>query len=250
VELFKTNTNMPALYYSIEKNGSHFIFLGGEAKGLNAELGTEQLTWLENQLKEISAKSPEGPIYLFLHQSLKNTVSGSLPGQGWDGVNQDTKLRNLLNKYPQAIMFSGHSHWELDSNQPMYDGKDSGATFFNTASVGYLWTDAQTGKEGSQGYYVEVYQDKLLVRGRDFVTGEWVTGAQFIVDLSEKIASAPEETETSENPAETTKPGDGEENNIPKTTDSNILKYIMLIAIALPCMLVFRRYSKKIFVKK
>ena len=39
---------------------------------------------------------------------------------------------------------------------------------------------------GSEGYYVRIYKDKLAVLGRDFVTGEWVSSAQFIVNLSTK----------------------------------------------------------------
>ncbi|MOA53738.1 hypothetical protein D3C78_1772400 [compost metagenome] len=53
---------------------------------------------------------------------------------------------------------------------------------FNAASVGYLWTDEDEHKEGSQGYYVEVYQDRVLVKGRDFKRSQWVEAAQFQVN--------------------------------------------------------------------
>ncbi|MNW66289.1 hypothetical protein D3C74_447440 [compost metagenome] len=53
---------------------------------------------------------------------------------------------------------------------------------FNAASVAYLWTDEDEHKDGSQGFYVEVYRDHVLVRGRDFTRGEWVEAAQYRVD--------------------------------------------------------------------
>jgi hypothetical protein len=48
--------------------------------------------------------------------------------------------------------------------------------------VGYLWTDDDTELVGSQGYYIEVYDDYVLVRGRDFVNKEWVSNAQFMLN--------------------------------------------------------------------
>lgn len=42
-------------------------------------------------MAEITAKDLNKPVFVLLHQSFYNTVAGSLPGQGWDGVsNEDT----------------------------------------------------------------------------------------------------------------------------------------------------------------
>ncbi|WP_345773390.1 hypothetical protein [Paenibacillus sp. 19GGS1-52] len=54
---------------------------------------------------------------------------------------------------------------------------------FNSASVAYLWTNEDEAKIGSQGYYVEVYSHKVVVRGRDFKTGSWVESAEYEVSL-------------------------------------------------------------------
>lgn len=49
-------------------------------------------------------------------------------------------------------------------------------TILNTAAAAYLWNDAciatDMGVESSQGYYLYAYEDKVLLRGRDFVTGQ------------------------------------------------------------------------------
>ena len=61
---------------------------------------------------------------------------------------------------------------------------------------------------GSEGYYIRVYEDKVAVLGRNFVTGEWVSSAQFIVSLSEndgseETTSAADETSNTPTPDET-----------------------------------------------
>ena len=94
-------------------------------------------------------------------------------------------------------MFNGHSHWTLDADNSIYAPKNS-AAIFNTASVSYLWQsyDLPTGErlEGSQGYYVKVYSDSVVVLGRDFANGKWVSSAQFV--LEDK--TTPEKIDTSE----------------------------------------------------
>lgn len=189
---FKQYTGVTSPYYKKEFKNCTFIILGSEATAIgeqkwnhSAHISDTQFNWLETTLK--SANIGSKPIFLFVHQPLKNTVSGSLGNQDWDGIRQDSRLRAILEKYPQVTMFSGHTHWELDSKQPFYNGKGLTFSAFNDASVGYLWTDSQQHKVGSQGLYVEVYKDKILVKGRDFETGCWVSAAQFMVDITLNI---------------------------------------------------------------
>lgn len=160
--------------------GYHFIFLGTE-EGLEifCSLTEEQLNWLDAKLREEA--SPDRPVFLFLHQPLKNTVAGSLEEQKWYGVVQDAELKAVLARHPQAILFTGHTHWELEAPRNYFDGEKQLPAMFNAASTAYLWTDADEGKAGSQGYYVEVYPDYVQVRGRDFTSGAWIEAAQFKV---------------------------------------------------------------------
>lgn len=202
-EQYLDNSGAPQLYYDFKIKDSYYIVLGSESKGWAAEIGAEQFLWLKQKLAEAEANST-GPIFMFLHQPMKNTVSGSFPGQGWDGVKQEAQLRDLVDSHPRVIFFSGHTHWELDSKNPRLDGKDTNASYFNTAAVGYLWTDLQQHLVGSQGLYVEIYADKILVRGRDFVSGEWISGAQFVKEMNTgyqgEEAPAPTEPNGPENP--------------------------------------------------
>lgn len=174
-------------YYDMWLNGAHFIFLGGERAGLHADLSDTQLAWLEEKLVE---NRDEGrPIYLFLHQGLMDTVAGTFAYQGWHGVKQSEQLTRIIKNYPEIILFSGHSHWEMDSCQTMKRRDENLPTIFNTAAGAYLWDDASTNIEGSQGYYIRVYDDKVLVLGRDFVNGKWISSAQFVVDYTDLSGS-------------------------------------------------------------
>ena len=168
-------------YYDTWINDYHFIVLGNTVyePGVRATIGDEQYAWLEEKL----AEDADGrPVFLFMHQGMKNTVSGTAESEKWWGINDDAKLRDLLKKYPNVFFFTGHTHSEMDSANSMYGGGSS-AALFNTGSVGDLWIPStDTSIEGSQGLYVQVYADKVLVRGRDFVTGQWVASAQFVVN--------------------------------------------------------------------
>lgn len=175
-------TDVP--YYDTWIEGFHFIVLGNTVyeKGVRATIGEEQYEWLEEKLGEAT---DDRPIFLFMHQGLKNTVSGTSDSEAWWGINDDAKLRELLKEYPNIFLFTGHTHSTMNWPNSMYGGGKN-AALFNTGSVADLWISNynHTGEalEGSQGLYVQVYGETVVVRGRDFETGEWVASAQFVVN--------------------------------------------------------------------
>ena len=189
VNLFNPSIETDEVYYDEWVNGYHYIYLGGEEPGLRAVLSDKQLKWFDNLMAEDTKKDPERPVFVLLHQAMYNTCAGTLPGQNWDGVATETALRNILQKYGQIVMVGGHSHWELDSESCMYAGDEQAPVVFNTAAVGYLWTSYNiiTGEymEGSHGYYVKVYKDKIMFLGRDFVNGKYMPSAMFVVKRSQ-----------------------------------------------------------------
>lgn len=173
--------------YDFWLNGYHYIFLGGDnASGLEASFTEATLAWLDSKLAE--NRSKERPIFVFLHQPMYNTVSGSLPGEGWDGVTNEAELQAVISKYPEIVMFNGHTHWEMNSKGNIFEGTDALPIHaFNCASVSYLWTafNITSGENlyGSQGYAVDVYDGRIVVRGRDFIDSEWIAAAQYSVEF-------------------------------------------------------------------
>ncbi|MHA7965385.1 metallophosphoesterase family protein [Paenibacillus sp. CAU 1782] len=180
IQRFLRHSGMSGPYHDHWIEGYHFIFLGTEKNlELYCSLSGKQLQWLDQTLNE--QKSPDRPVFVFLHQPLINTVAGSLERQEWHGVVEDEELRTVLAKHPNAILFTGHTHWELESEHTHFEGGNSLPDMFNAASAAYLWSDEGEAIAGSQGFYVEVYSNRVCVRGRDFLRGEWVEKAQFEV---------------------------------------------------------------------
>lgn len=194
-KVFNPDLQQPeTVYYDEVVAGYHFIYLGGETAGLRANLSAEQIQWFDERMEQITQEDPDKPVFVFLHQSFYNTVSGSLPGEGWDGVNDEDALKQVMRKYGQIILQNGHSHWLLDSDSCMYPGDEELPAALNTASVGYLWSGYNylTGEfaDGTQGYYVRVYQDKVVFLGRDFENNQWIPSAIFVLQRSDIQAQA------------------------------------------------------------
>ncbi|GGO08165.1 metallophosphoesterase family protein [Saccharibacillus kuerlensis] len=183
---FAEATGEAAPYHDHWLGGYHFIFLGSETPHpKDCDLSAAQLEWLKERLAEEA--SPDRPVFVFLHQPLMDTVAGSMQEQGWYGVNQDAELKKVLTECPQAILFSGHTHWQLEAKRTMYDGQGVMPSMFNASSVGYLWTDQDDHLTGSEGLQVEIYENRVVVRGRDFVRRSWIERAEYTVTYPVRV---------------------------------------------------------------
>ncbi|MFF5398588.1 LamG-like jellyroll fold domain-containing protein [Peribacillus butanolivorans] len=147
-------TGMPGLYYDKWIEGYHFIFLGAEGKPVF--ISDEQISWLENKLANAD---PSKPIFLFLHWPLDATVSKSYPSDNYGGVNpsQMYKMKDVLEKYPQAILTTGHLHNDIRLENNLYSKE------FSAVRDGCVVTCGQ-------GLIFDVYKNKVQIRGRDFNT--------------------------------------------------------------------------------
>lgn len=184
--LFKEYTGMPGVYYASEFGGMKFLVLGSDEKVGEGVMHASQLDWLEAQLHSVGT---ETPVFLFLHQPLVETVAGSLYSsnpdvQYWYGFSAaNDRFRSILAQYPNAILFTGHTHWTFESNRPILYGNGADASFVGCASVGYLWTDEDNSTGGSEGWYIEVYEDYILLKGREFTDRKWCAASQFLFPI-------------------------------------------------------------------
>lgn len=171
------------IYHSFSLNGFNFIILGTENNNSDfAFFSKSQLTWLKEKLKEFS--SSKRPTFVFNHQPLLNTVAGSKSNQGGYGIVQDEELKGILSSYPNVIFFTGHTHWRLLSNSTMFNEKY--CTMFNVPSTAYCWTDLNKEDDDVEGYFIDVYNNKIIVKGRSFSTNEWIKDAQYEINYSGK----------------------------------------------------------------
>lgn len=182
-------------YFQFKKGNSHFIFLAAESYPQDpsgrAHISKDQVDWAYNTVYRIAKKTPNDPIFVFIHEPFRNTVGGFSDLN----MDNDSDLRWYLNKFPTVTVFTSHTHDDFYTGTWMYQEKTSstnsgiGMTIFNTSSVGDIYKYNQDfGSTGaSQGLHVDVYDDSVVVRARDFENKKWIK--EYKIDLNEKRES-------------------------------------------------------------
>lgn len=168
---FVTKLGLGNVFYDKWIDGYHFISLGSEGmmpgKYNVPYISDTQYRWLEMKLS-LNATANK-PIFVFLHQPIKGTVYGT---EGNYADFEGKKLKSILRKYPQAILFSGHSHYDLNHPKTVYQ---KGFTMVNTSSVSYVMGRNGRKKGLSQGLLVEVFKDRVEIKAREFSSNSWIT---------------------------------------------------------------------------
>ena len=222
-------------YYTFFLGGCTMIVLGADAyQDGKAVYSQDQLSWLSAVLGNTAS---DKPIFVLMHEPLPDTVSGTLASQGYKDVQNAEKIKDILDQYPNVVLFCGHTHRSMQEARTAYQQKDGFRTF-NAASVSFLWADGESGGyeiPGSQGYYVTVYENAVLVRGRDFAQGEWIGQAEFLFSTKqpEPQTTAP----TTAKPAATTKAPEQTEPEEDKTSLRDLIPAMAVLAIVV--MVVF-----------
>lgn len=183
--LFLKEVGVSDVYYDLYVDGFHFIVLGPDAKSTDwthFNFTSMQTTWLDNLL---SADDANGDIsFVFCHEPLHNTVRGTKEGS-WgyrNSLYENYEISSIMERYPRAIYFSGHTHAYPDIKRP----NPSGALYVNDGAVaaGQLSPTANyfaDGFSGAFGIQVEIYEHLVDLKGRDFLERKWI-------DVRHKIA--------------------------------------------------------------
>ena len=166
------NLNLDKLYYSYEVNGYRFIVLGSTRTEFEeAYINETELNWLDSQLKEATANGM--PAFVVLHQPLKDTHNlpdawGSpIQSAGSVGAQSDD-LKKIMSGYENVFLITGHLHSGFSS----YTYEEiNGIHGINLPSL----TIADDGyKHTGTGIVMEVYENKVLFRARDFSEGKYL----------------------------------------------------------------------------
>ncbi|MEF3313681.1 metallophosphoesterase [Paenibacillus sp. GYB004] len=189
---FKRHFGYRRLYHETSVRGVPFLFLSGEAYrdvdesvGEDASLSEEQLNWLDGRLADLTSpprhtgasggkKADSGsscmPAFVFLHQPLPDTVEGSSLERG---VVQHERLRAILAKYPAVVLFSGHTHWDLETTGQLWRGPFTAVGSGAVRGV-YSAGNKPVSPLKSESLFVEVYRDgRIAVRGRNHTDERW-----------------------------------------------------------------------------
>ncbi len=186
--MFNPAVEPEEVYYDEWVAGYHFIYMASESEGTVANISQEQLDWLEELLDKDTREDPTRPVFLFLHEGLMDSMAGNYPGQ-WGYTNsvfQDGEVKDILSRHGQVVMFGGHTHYELNTENSVTAGSEEIPVSVNTSAVGYLWdaynTPAGEYLYGAQGLFLKVFDDKIYIFGRDFITGEYVPSCMYVVE--------------------------------------------------------------------
>lgn len=166
------NHKIDNLYHSAVIDGYHFIILSSDKDaGLQQYISDEQFEWLDNELK--TAKESGNPVFLFSHWPLENVFSDVWP-EGHVG-SQNEELYNLLTKYDNRIFFfTGHLHMGVFENEYNINNENNNITYINVPSFGAPNDVGNADfQDTGMGLQVEVYEEELVVRIRNFASHEW-----------------------------------------------------------------------------
>ncbi|OOM76026.1 3',5'-cyclic adenosine monophosphate phosphodiesterase CpdA [Clostridium puniceum] len=163
------------VYHDKWINDYHFISLGSEdgnsktTDSVRAFISDIQQKWLKEKLSENYQKGK--PIFVFLHQHLNDGNTG------WIGVEQSKEVRKILSKYPEVILFTSHTHSDLNNSSILFKQP---FTMIHTGAVSYtiVYDDKSDGGRRREPYikglYVEVDGNKVVVNGRDIKEKKWI----------------------------------------------------------------------------
>lgn len=182
-ERFLKFFNLEKPYYDVTVKGYRFILLSQEAyqqekpeAGEGAWYSDEQMQWFKSTM----AQSRDGkPTFVMIHQPM--------PAAGQGGGNHQLiparKFRDIVKPYPNVFVFSGHTHQDFRNGSPHYI-KETFHWFINSSTARVLNRNYNLdNQDAAQGLYVQVFADKVIVRGREFSNRTWIEEAQWTVPL-------------------------------------------------------------------
>lgn len=169
----------PTLYHSKELGGYTFIMLNTE-KGLKDALylSPVQLDWVEATMKAAYEKDPGKPVFIVGHNPLNDTHWMGNTLDGFDGIladgtpqpyqsGGDARLKDIMAKYPIGVYLSGHIHNEFGRAEAVM------RPFGVAVDIPSFGQGGFNSKELGTGYEVQIYEDGIVFRAVNYVTGQW-----------------------------------------------------------------------------
>lgn len=188
------------LHFEKEIKGDKYLFIGLNAENFTIPFKSESMEWLKSKLEEYKNQR----VFLMQHVFVGETgnIAGLYPHSDGFDMTEGTRSRefvDLLSKYRNVIMFTGHSHLDFDLQRL---GENANVALRTKTLCHRVHTpstskprkndnntedipdNTYTYREGSQGYLVDVYDDYIVLHGIDFEKGLLLPYAQYILDTT------------------------------------------------------------------
>lgn len=172
-------------------NGDVFLFVSLDY--VNNTTGTVDvgyavgLEWLKGRLDRYKGAR----IFVFIHFP-PTGYSGLADGQyyGWSSAStEDEAFVKAINQTKNVVVFTGHTHYRMNV-QETYDNMN--IYRFNASNTALVHVPSNsrprdasgtTVEQYSEGYIVEVYEQGLVIRGIDFVSGQPMLDYEYVLAM-------------------------------------------------------------------
>lgn len=205
-------------YYTFEepKTGDLFIFMALEYK-YNPQEGDEfskkQLDWLERILKKNYGKNKN--IYLIEHALIESYGAGDDEDNYYTvplspKYKSTVRFRDILQKYPELIWISGHTHIAFKYGYNYSNMSDTSCNMihdssvccptllnYNSHNLSYAAASDEDKKDLTEGYYVQVFDDASVFYGENLYYDKIYPSASYIVESCRKTYKKSADGDTS-----------------------------------------------------
>ena len=194
-----TYTGHP-LYYSFAHGNDVFIMvgtLGGEQYSSGIVFADGELQWLYETLE--ANRNKRCFVFQHIFAGIENApVCGNAAGQYtnwcWHNTTECNVFISLMKHYKNVIWFHGHSHlkYVLQKYGQLYANYSNSDGYRSVHIPSLAAPRADTNGDGagdsiyaeSEGCVVDVYENGIHLRGRDFVKGEFLPIASYWLDTT------------------------------------------------------------------
>jgi predicted phosphodiesterase len=177
------------LYYSFTQGNDVFIMVGEYQWANYALFEDGELQWLYETLEANRNKRCFVFFHVFPWGDSGN--ANSLYGTDLFTGTQGRVFQSLLKHYKNTILFHGHSHLKFDLQEIDKKANYSEALGYRSVHIPSLAVPRDmvdgaitTVYAESEGYVVDVYSSHIVLRGRDFVKGEFLPIALYCLDTT------------------------------------------------------------------
>ena len=200
VDNFTNYIEENGLHFEKEIKGDKYLFIGLNAEDFTNPFRRDSMEWLKTKLEEYKNQR----VFLMQHVFVGETgnIGGLYPHSDGFDMTEGTcskEFVDLLSKYRNVIMFTGHSHLDFELQRLGENANVALRTKTlchrvhtpstskprkNDSNTEDIPDNTYTYREGSQGYLVDVYDDYIILHGIDFKKGLLLPYAQYILDTT------------------------------------------------------------------
>lgn len=183
-------TDRTTNWFSMEINGYKFIMLGddvidgGHWDGM--DISEEQMAFLDSELAE---GTKDGlPVFVVCHWPVDGMNGQEIIYPDGEIELDKNDIKSIMEKYENVFYISGHIHGGIKSTlvDELFDLSNveqaNGVTYISLPTYGIINSFGLP--QSGTGMQLEVYEDKVIVRPRNFITNKWFTNSAYTIDLT------------------------------------------------------------------